>query len=1279
MLVQAASVLVQPVDSPPRIYVFGGVAESNQYQQASRQLFVFDFANATWSSLSDGPDAIWAATGIYHPPTNTLHFIGGNRASNPSIMGFPVLRYSIDADEWSIGALQDPVRNRVAATAALVDDDVVVVVGGSHPGLGYGFPEQPCFWEDALVLDLGEPKRAGVGLKALVFIARLDAVLTRIRYIPITELSGTAKHRQGHSMFRRNTAAADTLVVTAGTNGFMLSDMLNLSVAAFTQWTTDVVRDRDVCRVENWCAMHVDCDECVSQPGCGWCNETCVVQAASGQYQYLEYVAADAAPTARCPIGSVAATTASQCPPREFDSSYECMTVEKGRLSQSTKKSRGPCLRQITPITNCTRTATNLRILTTQGFDLVFRVTSISPSDAPLFLTVLSALPAGSLAGTSPLFFNATDPRRASSRIVIRVSYPQSTDPVPTVKYSFLAEAIQNTTLLSSGNGNGGLSGTYNDGTESTLDVSTFAIVFIVSMVASVGITYSIRRVRDRVRRTILIRQGAIERVPAEPPRIFEVTMDDLRGGCGGMGTVGVSVGAVKGWEGGSSRGKGGKRGKAGKGDAVEMETLHERVLRSARMDRGEAGDDPEANAAWETRKKGGCVALMARKRIAGLSNGHGDGNCAEFNYLSTGNSNRKEHPIVTKALDAHLDTVNARSARPVLLLAKARAGRQRPSPTNFGNALRTRQTSNYPSTSLDDADPYVPDAPEPLNRSLAISSTATYPNRQSIERYKRGSHEVRRTRALESTTGDAPTRKSILASLFPRPALNFVQNGPGRTASSVQTATFNDIVYGVFIARAGLTFDAQALGPRALLRFLLLALPIATTHLQGIHHDTMLSKDDLAHTVYAGAQMSMLMGMGWVAPAAFTTWQNAWMPFLIFVIIARAAHAVAALLVAVCDRRPRAVGGLVWRAAAALVVVGGWTVALIMGNSRLDARDAAWGAAVGVDVFFAAMEGILGHNPRSGSRVGRLDGGEEGAMHHSRGELNRAQERMRARLRASSISILAVGAAQMFQTREGVGIPDNVVGVTFDARCILVGVASLCVLYGLERLYCGANPIQRKHHHPTARSNRMDSTSSSRSLLNMAPSRNPLACAETWLHIPLHVSFVVTVTCTRQTLAYLCAWLSGDYTFPLSPPPSPPSILPLGAPAVLGSAQAAAIANGTSAVTAYAASMIDGSGIAGGTSSLAPSAWSSWGVALVGAGCAITCTCGILGARWPAYTSPARSRAADGFGIAVRLALVAGLAATAVVDVGALWTMIGMAIALIVGSVLCEGARLVK
>ncbi|KAL2916744.1 hypothetical protein HK105_203523 [Polyrhizophydium stewartii] len=502
MLVYAtaeSSVVVVPLDTSFRIYVYSGFTDSSTY---TRGLSVFDSATATWSELTPGPIGISGGTGVYHAATHTIHFFVSYPLSYVTDLFLGrqyVLAYAIDSDTWSQWAAQPVSKNRYLPRAAAVSGDYGVLFGGMEKGWDETRLADDCFSGEIQVLDL--------------------ACGTWSYY---AQPASTAFRRMGFGMAVRGSS----LLLVGGNTGILLNDMVILdldrlppapgspaqecamavgSLRLPTGCTASV--NRDVCRgvFVFWIRVST-MPKCVARNYCAWCDSSCGFNNASLGLPGLGGLSSDQTASLGLCSSTDGLTSPRQCPILVQLTTGQTVynTISFGGVQDYTFYIANP------------------------NYDVKIELTSVTNPGAELRITAISMRPYTPTSTTGRLKLLASDPTRVLGTAVIRISWGHdrgvisSTPLQPATNHTDGSTQYALTVSLSAPGTEAGSAGFQ------TGDIISLVAVFCSSVFVSLCMSYLIRKYRTRVlaSRIATLEMAAIARLPPDPPKLFRVTAD---------------------------------------------------------------------------------------------------------------------------------------------------------------------------------------------------------------------------------------------------------------------------------------------------------------------------------------------------------------------------------------------------------------------------------------------------------------------------------------------------------------------------------------------------------------------------------------------------------------------------------------------------------------------------------------------------------------------------------------------------------------------------------
>ncbi|KAJ1565090.1 hypothetical protein HK096_004605, partial [Nowakowskiella sp. JEL0078] len=149
------------------------------------------------------------------------------------------------------------------------------------------------------------------------------------------------------------------------------------------------------------------------------------------------------------------------------------------------------------------------------SYDIVLQITNIS-SNIQLKVVVTSIHPMGSKSGTSPEFIIlATDPSRYAGKYIFQVQNPTTEGNNISASYE-----ISLSLRLSNNKTSFGQNSPF-----TALDITTFVLVFAVSMAFTLIVSWLIKRTRERIILLRQIRRGEVVVPPILPPNFFRVRL----------------------------------------------------------------------------------------------------------------------------------------------------------------------------------------------------------------------------------------------------------------------------------------------------------------------------------------------------------------------------------------------------------------------------------------------------------------------------------------------------------------------------------------------------------------------------------------------------------------------------------------------------------------------------------------------------------------------------------------------------------------------------------
>ncbi|KAJ3325834.1 hypothetical protein HDU76_013057 [Blyttiomyces sp. JEL0837] len=337
------------------------------------------------------------------------------------------------------------------------------------------------------------------------------------------------------------------------------------------------------------------------------------------------------------------------------------------------------------------------------------------------------------------------------------------------------------------------------------------------------------------------------------------------------------------------------------------------------------------------------------------------------------------------------------------------------------------------------------------------------------------------------------------------------------------------DLFFALNLSRILYLFEA--LPSRVLAKFLVVILPILTTHsVTYIDHDTWFAKPDLFQTFYSALRMVFAMALCWAAIGSYNSVGASSTAYVVFLVSARVIHGIVLVVVMIwenpstCCRgmRKKNVGRVddvqsnasMTLAFRLLVTIPAptalWTASIAVPPQWIGWREMIWAVASFGEIFLLAttrcLEGyrlhqvpVLSgsttkssppHTPRSWlwRRIKILP---QLPFHFKLkpaviGSLSRwdvpvsmnwdSEVGFRVR-RLTALMIFTVTMVAIFPTRRGVGEIDSIISLPFSVGPLSVTILSLVVMFSTERLYQTMQYLPRglyesdKHGHGLKRS----------------------------------------------------------------------------------------------------------------------------------------------------------------------------------------------------------------
>ncbi|KAJ3144831.1 hypothetical protein HDU89_007718 [Geranomyces variabilis] len=503
---------------------------------------------------------------------------------------------------------------------------------------------------------------------------------------------------------------------------------------------------------------------------------------------------------------------------------------------------------------------------------------------------------------------------------------------------------------------------------------------------------------------------------------------------------------------------------------------------------------------------------------------------------------------------------------------------------------------------------------------------------------------------------------------------------GPG-----VATAVITDAIYALSLARTVLPFAGTGFTTSALVRFILVFVPLHTAYTQLIlDHDRHFAKHDLFHLIYTGARISLFFACGAVAPMVFNQYDATWIAFAGLMLIARAAHALVQIVAGAGTRRDaeRAWWLISFRAAGSLVPCVLWGAIMAMGGVAVRTRDAVWITAVVIDQACVLALGFAESGMERKAMMTSAAFGPGGLR------FGAAAERAAFAWRTSLLTalVLASGIPGLFETRAGVGNVDGMLAIPLYARSLLCAIVGVIIVFALERLYASVSGNNADAAAATTMTLTLptDAVSAHRGvapaptaapMIHTSPQQLPHPTAlflHSHLHLPLLGFALITLASLAAFLQPMYASIRDQPILDYTPPPNPPSFT------------AATIAQASSPIAKlylstgyygtdapYAQALFQRNPVAGGSSAIIqPETWAALRVFSVSAGLflLVTALMGLLlesgrvsGGRWRVAALAFLARMGLAAAVALPGALDAGPQTTLFV-LGVLLAVTGMA-----------------
>ncbi|KND00743.1 uncharacterized protein SPPG_03859 [Spizellomyces punctatus DAOM BR117] len=433
----------------------------------------------------------------------------------------------------------------------------------------------------------------------------------------------------------------------------------------------------------------------------------------------------------------------------------------------------------------------------------------------------------------------------------------------------------------------------------------------------------------------------------------------------------------------------------------------------------------------------------------------------------------------------------------------------------------------------------------------------------------------------------------------------------PSAPLSSVPpptTTIITDALYVLCLYRTLLIFASHGRTSLGLLHFILVFLPLHTTYILLIcEHDRYFARDDMLHTIYTGARISILFGAAFTAPGVFNIVNGTWRGFCVFIIAGRAAHTITHIIAAIYEKpcATRSWWLVSVRAATVLAPCILWAVSLGLGDQDRRIWDIVSGLAVILDQACLIALGIA---------EARMETGAVNTHHLSiDDEVMFETASHRSRIGLCTSLLIAAGVIGIFETRPYIDVPASLTAISLYPRSLISAIVGLCILYAMERLYflCSSH-----------RGIWLDSTAINRSGIIPRHSRDAQSEAMKrdispirsffweYLHIPLHVSLMIAIYGLHGMLKLVYEYIREQPTFSYDPPPNPPFVS--GAQAAQNlSSSAQDLSNKFAANQSmpYAVSLFSVNPVTGGSSRLVNvSSWTEVQLFSIGLGVVMLC-----------------------------------------------------------------------
>ncbi|TPX58826.1 hypothetical protein SpCBS45565_g07895 [Spizellomyces sp. 'palustris'] len=366
----------------------------------------------------------------------------------------------------------------------------------------------------------------------------------------------------------------------------------------------------------------------------------------------------------------------------------------------------------------------------------------------------------------------------------------------------------------------------------------------------------------------------------------------------------------------------------------------------------------------------------------------------------------------------------------------------------------------------------------------------------------------------------------------------------PSAPLSSVPpptTTIITDALYVLCLYRTLLIFASHGRTSLGLFHFILVFLPLHTTYLLLIReHDRVFARDDILHTIYTGARISILFGAGFTAPGVFNIVNGTWRGFCVFIIAGRAAHTITHIVAAMYEKpcATRSWWLVSVRAAIVLAPCILWAVSLGLGDQDRRIWDIVSGFAVILDQACLIALGIAEARMETGTVNTHHPSVDDEAIFETASH--------RSRIGLCTSLLIAAGVIGIFETRPFIDAPANLTAIPLYPRSLISAITGVCILYAVERLYFLCNSHMGIW---------LDSIALNR--IGVIPQHSGDAHLEAlkkgilpiraffweYLHIPLHVSLMIAIYGLHGMLKLVYSYIREQPTFSYEPPPNPPFV----------------------------------------------------------------------------------------------------------------------------------------